>query len=333
MEIIKIEGINKIEFIKKVFSISFIDKNTKNIETYIIEYRRDPLTKFWIRINIDSVKRQKDEIIFTKNKRECLFCKENVFQYTTSFINNKVFLDENSILIPNKYPFSKYHAILIPNFNEHIVSFSELKFLDFYNSFKLALEFFKENYERNKEAKYISINLNLGYFAGTSIEHLHFQLIQDEKPTNYFDIVIKESQNYFNQYRRFLIEDIALSEEKIGERFIKKGKLIWWFASFAPFKDNEVIGVVDSFNILNMAKINLDTFIKELYEFLVKYEKTFGNNFNLVIYDPVFIKEPGLKPFIRIFTRNQNDTGFMELLHLEPVITSLPEETAKKLKD
>jgi len=296
-----------------------------------IEYRKDPLTDVWVRINkhISEKPRSfvKEEII----SKECPFCKDYIFKVTPKPTDNDRFMLNKSIAFPNKYPYAKYHFVLVPNYEEHIKSFSELKFEDFYNSFALIKEIGEYVISKDSEYRYLLINLNKGFSAGASQEHLHLQIIFEKELHGNFHRFLNKSEEYFKRYKRFLIEDYIELEKKIGDRLIKDDKNYTLVSPFAPFRNNEVLGMIKSFGIFFMSSTKFREFLEELYKILIKYEELF-QNFNMVIFDTSFLKEGKTLPFFRIGQRSKNDIGFMELYYGEFVISKPPEETAEELR-
>jgi len=322
-----------------------LEKRTETVEIIlgtkiikqIIEIRKDPISGMYVRINTERAKRLPKEhpIEFLEKeerKRDCPFCYP--FELTPQYPWGRIVVGD-SVLFPNLYPFGKYHAIIVPTYRKHVENIKEISFLDFYNSLKAAVLFFKRNIEEDPEYKYCFINMNHTFSAGASKRHIHFQVFQEKEPTNYIKCLINTCKKYFEKYRRSFLEDYARYEEEAKERFIKKGR-VWWFATFAPFGIYDITGIVDSFGIANMAESVFRQFVEELYNFIMEYiEKTKIISFNLMIFDPSFVKEPGLMPYIRIIGRAEpapyyiNDKGFMEVCHLEPVTTVLPEDIPK----
>jgi len=296
-----------------------------------IEYRKDPLTDVWVRIN-KSISEKPRSIIKEEVKSfECPFCKDNLFNVTPKPTDHDRFILNKSIAFPNRYPYAKYHFVLVPNYEEHIKSFSELKFEDFYNSFFLIKEIGEYVISKDPEYKYLLINLNKGFYAGASQEHLHFQIIFEKGLYGNLGRFLRKSEEYFSKYKRFLIEDYIELEKEIGKRLIKDDKNYTLISPFAPFRNNEVLGMIKSFGIFFMSSIKLREFLEELYKILLKYEERF-DSFNMLLFDTSFLKEGKTLPFFRIGQRSKNDIGFLEIYYGEFVISKPPEETAEEFR-
>ncbi|BBL45347.1 galactose-1-phosphate uridylyltransferase-like protein [Nanobdella aerobiophila] len=313
----------------KLISYEYESRNffNNNIERYIIEERYDPITNYKIRINKSIKYKPRNYKNISKKNNICYFC--DPYKNTPDFeFMEKISLGD-SILFSNKYPYGRYHAVLVPNYKKHIKNIAKLNKLDLYNSFLLIKEFYEKVPE--KEYKYIFINMNKGFSAGASQEHLHLQILLEKEPTNYFKTYLNKSQKYFEKYKKFFIEDYFNFEKKLNQRIIMDDIIKLW-ASFAPFRNNELLGYLESFGIYFLSENNLEKFIEELYNILVTYERLY-ENFNMVIFDTTYLKDSRTFPIIRLLQRPLFDIGYMEIGHLEYIISSIPEETAKEFKE
>jgi galactose-1-phosphate uridylyltransferase len=315
----------EIKLISYEYEVKIFSKN--KLERHIIEERIDPITGFKIRINKSIKNKPRSYPKLTYKSESCVFC--NPEENTPDFEFTQKIYKGDSVLFANKYPYGKYHAVLVPNYKKHVKDFNKLDKLDLYNSFLLIKEFYEKIPE--KEYNYIFINLNKGFPAGASQEHLHFQILIEKEPTNYFKIYLDKSKRYFDKYKRFFIEDYFNFEKQLNERFIHDG-IIKLISSFAPFRNNELFGYVETFGIFFLSGNNFEKFIDELYNILLTYEKLY-ENFNMVIFDTTLLKDSRTYPIIKIDQRNMFDIGYMEIGHLEYIISSIPEETAKEFKE
>ncbi len=299
------------------------------IYTSILEIRKDPITGFKVRINRNIKNKPRNIINENIENNECIFC--NHEKYVTSFFDFEKIYNSNSVLFANKYPYSEYHGVVLLNYNKHNENFSDISLLDLYNSLELIREFYNKIFEKNNEYNILFINLNKGFSAGASQRHLHFQILVEKEPTNYYKIYLNKCKRYFEKYRKFFIEDYFLFEKKLNERIIYDDIIKLW-SNFAPFRNNEIIGYFDTFGLFFLNQNKFEDLVSKLYKILVLYEKLY-NEFNLTILDTTNLKESRTFPFIRIAQRNKNDIGYMEIFHIEPVISSIPEETSKEIKE
>lgn len=294
----------------------------------ILEKRKDPLTGIIVRINKDIKNKPRKSFELNYKSEDCVFCKNRILNETPDFFNfNKLILN-NSILFQNAYPYGKIHGVLVPNFKDHVKNFSELRFQEFYDGFILIKDFVKRNFEL-KGFDYVYINLNKGFPAGASQEHLHFQIIQEDSPTFYHSIIIEKSKEYFNKNKKFLLEEYFNEEKK--ERLIYEDDYLLLVSPFAPFRNNEVIGLIKLFDILNTTEIIFRKVLEKLFILFRVYEKLF-NNFNFVMYISLN-KNDKVFPFFRIGERKFLDIAYMELYNWEYVISTIPEEYKEIIKE
>ena len=228
------------------------------------------------------------------------------------------------------------------NCEDHSKLIHELDVDDIYNALTICKSFFRKVYEVDRKAKYCSINLNFLFPAGASQPHAHLQVIQDYKLTWFQRLVLIKSKRYYEKYNSCYWVDLIESEDKLSERIFFKGLTTTWITSFAPILNGEVIGVVNQnyTSIIQLNESEIEDLAKDLHEVLRRiHNKLHALSINLTIFDLGFMKpKPYFKLHVRLIVRKElssmyvNDVGFMEIIHLEPVITIMPEELAKILK-
>ena len=105
------------------------------------------------------------------------------FNYTRSYIENEILYEgehkgNNFTILFNKFPFARYHTLLVPDRMKKLPQFLTKKYLD------LAYSFMKKMSPKIK-------GLGMGYnsYGGyASVNHLHFQMFIDEKGMPYNDM-------------------------------------------------------------------------------------------------------------------------------------------------
>jgi len=323
-----------------------------SIDEQEIEIRKDPLTGKVCRLNVNRIRRarpglEKDGKFFkatVKNsKKNCPFCADKIFKLTPKFVGMKErFILKDSVLFPNLYPFSFYHAVVVFTSKKHFLSLEELTPKLLFNSLKNSLNFFKEANRKNKKFKYPSINFNYMPPAGASIVHPHFQIVLDDKPTPFTDLLIKKSLAYYKTHNSNFWFDLIKEEKKNKERFIGRTGCFYWIADFAPLKDNQVSGIISK-KVSCVTELK-DKQLKDLSLGLSKVFKKFWlkgiKSLNLALFSGPMGKDMSdyFCVNLKIISRPRltqsyvSDIGFMELLHSEPVIDTLPEELAKSLR-
>lgn len=315
-----------------------------------IEFRKDPLTGRWCRININRIKRPRSGLgkngaikeLIKLSKVNCPFCSKNIQKSTAKFVEFRERLKKGeSVLFPNIYPYSVYHAVVVPTAKKHYFGLNEMspKMLD--DSLRNILKFFDLVYKSNPRFRYPSINLNFMPPAAASIVHPHFQVIMDDKPTLMTKLLIDNSLDYYRKYKKNFWLDLLKIEKKRKKRFIGKTGIFYWLADFAPIKNNQISGICENSSRITSLKTKE---IKDLATGLSRIFKKLWNkkirSLNMSIFsapvdedmDDYFLVN--LKMISRpTLTKNYvSDMGIMEILQQESVVETLPEEVAKSLR-
>lgn len=315
-------------------------------ESQTIEYRQDPLTGRWSRININRAKRVHqatiaDEPGEKKNVCEkCFFCKGNIEKKTPEFPEKlkigKRLKHGGATIFPNLYPFAKYHAVCTLSEN-HGAGLNEITAKNMEDALSASISYIKAVHASDKGAKYASINMNFMPPAAASIIHPHLQVICDSKCSSYESSVFEKSGKYYRKTGRNYFEDLA----KTGKsRIIKSGKTSVWLAAFAPSLANEVNGIfLKHVSFFDLSPEDVKRMAKEISEIFGALENLGARSANMSIFSaPLSGRSVGFALHARIGTRPEmranysTDKGFMEVLHEEPVISTIPEDVAASMR-
>jgi len=320
-----------------------------SIDEQEIEFRKDPLTERWTRVNINRTKRpysiKKDRTLdklIRLSKENCPFCSAQIESSTSKFVNLKErFKVGESVLFPNIYPYSKYHAVVVISEKKHYISLEKMSTKLLFDSLSNSIEFFKSVNKKDSKFVYPSINFNYMPPAAASIFHPHFQILVDDRPTFMTNSVIKKSLEYYRKTKTNFWFDLINLEKRKGERFIGCTKNFCWISDFAPMKNNEVSGIhlkkssltdLDTKEIKNLAK-DLSNLFKKLWKIGVRsltmstFSGPMGKNISdYFLLNLKFLSRPILSEFYTA------DIGYMELLQQESVVETLPENVAKSLR-
>ncbi|MBN1331056.1 MAG: hypothetical protein JXA54_16405 [Candidatus Heimdallarchaeota archaeon] len=332
-----------------------------------IEYRRDPLTNHWSRINklraerviqasvpSDSFEENLQQIV-KNSAQKCFFCPENIIKSTpklseTLNLGERITIGDFT-LFPNLFVFSEYHAVGTLG-KEHFTRLHEFPIKIWKEALQGSIKYFKAVHSFDPSQKYPSINFNFLPTSASSIIHPHIQVIQDAQPTKYSDLLFKQSEVYSkrimdtnesNSSSGNYWLDLIASEKIINERFIKENDFIAWIATFSPTGKDEIMG------ILKNPKTDITLFTERECE-LLAYEITtalkaiyFGRGataVNMAIFIGPIDEDisSNYRIIIKIVSRPTlvpnytGDIGFMELLHSEPIAAATPEIIANTIK-
>jgi len=333
----------KIEFVKEIIKSEFLNP-MKNFEqdSQTIERRKDPLTGGWCRINVNRPKRLVQVVkVKVKPDKKCYFCPNNIEKTTPKFPaylipEGRIKVNEFT-LFPNLFPFGKYHAVGVLT-KKHSLQLNEIEWKD---CLKGCIKFFKAINEKDSKARFPSINFNYSQSAGASILHPHVQVLLDLLPTAMTDKYYRKSWEYFDKNKTNYWQDL-IAQERNGERFVGENDSLVWLTGFSPICNDEVIGIMkgntSSFFELNEKQISdLSEGISKVFKGLYKFKGV--TSANMTIFSAPLDEHLGhffslnvkiiSRPSDKVYT---SDRGFCEIIHKEPVISTIPEDLAKDLK-
>jgi galactose-1-phosphate uridylyltransferase len=315
-----------------------------------IEYRKDPLTGKWSRVNIQRSKRVKqgqgeynyDELI-EKSREKCFFCPENLDKTTPRFSSDLIpqgYVERGETRVfPNLFPFARHHAVATLT-EAHFLRTGQFKKQHVEDTLLASLDFCRQIYSKDRKASYVTFNWNHLFPSGASIIHPHVQVTLDSRPSYMTEKILIASRAYLKKNNRSYWDDIVKEEKQRMERYIATVDAIEFLASYSPFGNNEVLIVFNNkstFTELNDKEVsNLASGIEKI---LKGYEEMGVESFNLTTYSgPIEGDADGFNLSMRIISRAPplpyytSDVGFMEGLHYERVVESLPEDVAQTMR-
>lgn len=317
-----------------------------------IEYRRDPLTGIGCRINVERAKRVKQartdvdlSDMAQRARKTCFFCPENVEKSTPMFPpeiapEGRIIKGETRVF-PNLFPFAQYHAVgtMTTNHFQDILEFTEKQIGD---TISASMDFFGRVADHDPSARFMSLSWNHLPSSGASIVHPHVQLTADQQPTNLAGLLLKKSQDYYRKegvnYWKRLVE----YEEETRERYIGRTGRVHYLASYAPLGNTEVAMVFDgASNLLDLDEADVKDLAEGLKKVLRAYDSMGKKSFNLTTYSGPQDEDTreNFSMSMRIISRPTpvmyytTDSGYMEALHHERVVESLPETVAKSVRE
>jgi galactose-1-phosphate uridylyltransferase len=329
-----------LQFKKKVLTAR-IRSPLKNfeVEEQKIEIREDPLTGERTRFNVNRTKRFHATYFdindfIESSKENCPFCPENLDKSVSKFFGKKERIEANGITVfPNLYPYSSSHAILVMT-KEHYLPLHKFTPDILFLSFQTAQEFFKEF-----NGKYPSINFNYMPSGAASIVHPHMQLLSENRPLSYQELLFKKSKQFYLRTKKNYWLELVKEEKKLGERFIGETEHFVFLAKYAARKNDNIQIIAKGISsLLEMEEKHMKDLAKGLsLIFKLMQEKLNVNSLNLSSFSGTkemkrfyrlnfeIISRAKLKPYYT------TDVGFMEYMQKEPVAETLPEDTAKAL--
>jgi galactose-1-phosphate uridylyltransferase len=290
----------------------------------ILQYREERFTGLKCRISPDRLSRHIDqELYIPPNQVECPFCRENIFSVTPVFPDGNRILRGESVTFPNLFPFGEGHIVTVITEKHSVECFTCQQIVDALSGQIEALQ---------QVDGYASINWNYLPSAGASLVHPHMQGLSEARPSLIVERYLHAGKQYLREHNTNYWE-VVKNEEKVSERYLF-GDEIFWSAHAVPVGEREVRGILPVCSIHEI-KNYIDLLAGGILQILALYRKLGTHAFNMSIFFDKAGEKNGFQAFCSIISRinpNQSstsDSAFMERLHLEPVILTLPEDLGK----
>jgi len=289
----------------------------------ILEYREEYLTGLKCRISPERLKRRIDQPLVPLEATDgCPFCRENIFSLTPTFPDGSRILRGESVTFPNMFPFAAWHSVTVISRDHLVSSFSRQQIDD-------ALQAQTESLSRANG--YPCINWNYLPSAGASIVHPHMQGICDPRPSWMVERYLSAGKEYLSRTGKRYWD--AIREQESGSDRYLFGNEILWFAHAVPIGEREIRGILP-IHRLDEFESYTGLLAEGILEILSLYRKLGTQAFNMAIY---FSKGKAghFSAFCSLISRinpnpqSTSDSAFMERLHFEPVILTLPEDLGR----
>jgi len=292
-----------------------------------LQYRTEHYTGLRSRISPGRLKRKIDQAFsLAPDAGECPFCPDSVLKVTPTFPDGSRIIRGESVTFPNLYPFGENHIVTVITRSHTATVFSRQQIVD---ALLAQIETLK------KTDGYPSINWNFLPSAGASLVHPHMQGLSDSQPSRIADIYLdacdryrqKEGRNYWDTVRE---------QERSSDRYLF-GEEIVWSAHAVPVGEREVRGILPVATLEDMEGYT-DLLARGILEVLAFYRELGTSAFNMAICFDRHGADHGFRAFCSLISRinpnpsSTSDTAFMERLHLEPVVMTLPEDLGKFYK-
>jgi UDPglucose--hexose-1-phosphate uridylyltransferase len=292
-----------------------------------LQYRTEHLTGLECRISPDRLKRQIDRSFsLPSNTDGCPFCPDAVMTVTPTFPDGTRILRGESVTFPNLFPFGEGHVVTVLTREHTVMTFSRQQVVDGLLSQIEALR---------RTDGYASINWNFLPSAGASLVHPHMQGLSDSHPSRIVDIYLAASEQYRKKQGRNYW-DAVREQERSSDRYLF-GDEILWSAHAVPVGEREVRGILPISTWDEMENY-VDLMARGILEIISLYRELGTYAFNMSIFFDKSGNDHGFRAFCSMISRinpnpsSTSDSAFMERLHLEPVIMTLPEDLGKFYK-
>ncbi len=290
------------------------------------QYRRDLLTGLQCRIAPDRFHRRIDVPRRPDGSHDevpCVFCPERVHYDTPVFPDGSRITIGESVTFPNLYPFAREHVVTVITEAHDPAEIAAGQIED-------ALCGQIAAFSGNDD--YVSCNWNYLPSAGASMLHPHMQGIADAAPTFHAGIAIDQSETFCcrtgRMYRACLLE-----QEMGGSRHLF-GDELPFFAHAVPLGEKEVRAYLPV-RCIDELEPWCGLLAEGIERVISLYRGAGHYAFNLsLFFDAVGRPDRGFRAFCSLIARinpsaaAMGDSAFMERMHLEPIVMTLPEDLA-----
>jgi galactose-1-phosphate uridylyltransferase len=245
---------------------------------------------------------------------------------TPTFPDGNRIIRGESVTFPNLFPFGEGHVVTVITREHAAIVFSRQQIVDALLSQIEAL---------HRADGYASINWNFLPSAGASLVHPHMQGLVDSRPSRIVDIYIEASEQYRKKQGRNYW-DAVREQERSSDRYLF-GDEILWSAHAVPVGEREVRGMLP-ISTLDELENYADLLARGILEIISLYRELGTYAFNMSVFFDKSGNDHGFRAFCSMISRinpnpsSTSDSAFMERLHLEPVIMTLPEDLGKFYK-
>ncbi len=302
-----------------MFSVSEV-----SIDKGILHHRKEHFTGLRCRISPERLKRHIDQVLALPDSREgCPFCRDRVFSVTPVFADNTRIIRGESVTFPNLFPFGDWHTVTVITAEHSVDTFTHQQLADALCAQVEALKRFDG---------YPSINWNFLPSAGASLVHPHMQGISDRSPQQMIERYRTACECYRNETGKNYWDTVR-EQERASDRYLF-GDEILWSAHAVPIGEREVRGYLP-FTSLDELETYVDPITQGILRVIALYKKLGTHAFNMAIFFDKLGENRDSRAFCSLISRinpnasSTSDSAFMERLHLEPVILTLPEELGR----
>jgi galactose-1-phosphate uridylyltransferase len=290
----------------------------------LLHYREETLTGLTCRISSERIKRGIDQACIIGSSPEgCPFCSENLLSETPVFPDGRRILVGESVTFPNLFPFAEWHTVTVITRDHAVPCFTARQLADAFKGQAKSL---------HGHDGYASINWNFLPSAGASLAHPHLQGLVDSYPSPLARRYLAGSEGYRKEHGRSYWDDLR-EVERSGERILIDGEILW-LAHPVPLGEKEIRGILPV-SYLSQFESVVGDLARDLLQIMAFYQELGTRAFNFSLFFDREGCDHGFSAFCSIIARinpnplSMSDSSFMERLHLEPVILTMPEELAR----
>lgn len=164
----------------------------------------------------------------------CPFCPERVMEVTPKFPADLVpggrVQRGETVVFPNLSPYDEHSAVAVIS-REHHVPLDGFRAEVLVDAFLACIEYFRY-VSRQPGSTYSLVNWNYMPPAGGTQIHPHLQVFATDTPGNAHEEELAASRRYAEENGRSYWADLIEAEERLGERFVARGRHSAWLTGF-----------------------------------------------------------------------------------------------------
>ncbi len=276
------------------------------------------------------------------SKQFCPFCPEHIFEVTTKFPPEIVpegrLQRGEAVLFPNLAPYDEQSAVAAMS-REHYVPMGTFTQLLLSDAFQVCLEYLRR-LRALPGTTYPLIFWNYLPASGGTQIHPHLQLFASDTPGNALEDTLAAGLRYYQENGRPYWAELLEEEERLGERFIARGKHSTWLTSFISQSILADVLVVfpEQYTLYDLRDEALNEFCQGLVQVLQALESQGIYSFNLGFFSSVVGREDTwlharLSPRVYMVPRIWgSDTSALQHLYQEHFMVQTPEALAQSLR-
>lgn len=293
-----------------------------------LQERRERYTGFRCRISPERVKRQiNQDVPLATGSSACPFCPDKVLSATPVFSDGSRITRGESVTFPNLFPFGEWHTVTVITRDHAVPEFSSRQIADALSAQTEALRRFDG---------FASINWNYLPSAGASLTHPHMQALSDLRPSFLAEQYMHATHRYRTRHRASYWQAVR-EQERESDRFLF-GDEIFWHAHAVPLGEREVRGILPVSSVTELESYT-GQLASDMRKVIALFRKLGTHAFNMAIFFDKNGNKREFSAFCSFISRinpnpaSTSDSAFMERLHLQPVILTLPEDLGRYYRD
>ena len=187
---------------------SFVVDPSGQTKKYNIRIRKNPAFNSKSRIVPERESRKIETVSLgfkTTASMDCFFCnpKNKCAKFSKETGLEEQYYLNDSVAFSNLFTFGKIHGVLVFNYKQHIADPRGLSVSNWADGIKIVQKIGKLS-----KKKYVSMNVNCGFKAASSLEHFHSQFNCEDEPFAKTALAMKlGNKKYWNSWVKALLEE------------------------------------------------------------------------------------------------------------------------------